>query len=55
MLDNCCAFTGHRPHKLPWRYNEADGRCLRRYFTHIMSELDVLIPERYGQNSTYRV
>ena len=28
MLDNCCAFTGHRPHKLPWRYNEADGRCL---------------------------
>jgi len=20
MLDNSCAFTGHRPHKLPWRY-----------------------------------
>ena len=28
MLDNSCAFTGHRPHKLPWRYNEADSRCL---------------------------
>ena len=28
MLDSCCAFTGHRPHKLPWRYNEADSRCL---------------------------
>ena len=28
MLDNCCAFTGHRPHKLPWRYNEADSRCV---------------------------
>ena len=28
MLDNCCAFTGHRPHKCPWRYNEADGRCV---------------------------
>ena len=28
MLDNCCAFTGHRPHKLPWRYNEADERCI---------------------------
>ena len=28
MLDNCCAFTGHRPYKLPWRYNEADSRCL---------------------------
>lgn len=23
-----CAFTGHRPYKLPWKYNEADSRCL---------------------------
>ena len=22
-----CAFTGHRPHKLPWGYDEADERC----------------------------
>ena len=22
-----CCFTGHRPGKLPWRYNEADRRC----------------------------
>ena len=22
-----CAFTGHRPHKLPWKYHEADSRC----------------------------
>ena len=28
MLENSCAFTGHRPHKLPWRYNEADRSCL---------------------------
>lgn len=28
MLDNSCAFTGHRPHKLLWRYNEADSRCV---------------------------
>ena len=28
MLDNCCAFTGHRPHKFPWRYNETDERCV---------------------------
>ena len=28
MLDTCCAFTGHRPHKFPWRYNEADERCV---------------------------
>lgn len=23
-----CAFTGHRPFKLPWRHDEADSRCL---------------------------
>ncbi len=23
-----CAFTGHRPHKLPWHTDEADPRCL---------------------------
>ena len=23
-----CAFTGHRPNKLPWRYNEQDPRCV---------------------------
>ena len=25
--ESCC-FTGHRPPKLPWRYNESDTRCL---------------------------
>ena len=25
--ESCC-FTGHRPTKLPWRYNEADSRCV---------------------------
>lgn len=28
MLDNCCAFAGHRPHKFPWKYDEADSRCV---------------------------
>ena len=23
-----CCFTGHRPGKLPWRYNEEDLRCV---------------------------
>lgn len=23
-----CAFTGHRPKKLPWGYNETDVRCI---------------------------
>jgi len=27
-LKKSCAFTGHRPHKFPWRYNEADNRCV---------------------------
>lgn len=27
MTGKCCAFTGHRPMKLPWRYNESDVRC----------------------------
>ena len=22
-----CAFTGHRPQKFPWRFNEDDPRC----------------------------
>ncbi len=28
MLINKCAFTGHRPHKFPWRYDETDSRCV---------------------------
>lgn len=23
-----CAFTGHRPSKFPWRYDETDSRCV---------------------------
>lgn len=26
--EHTCAFTGHRPEKLPWGYNEEDPRCL---------------------------
>lgn len=26
-LNKCCAFTGHRPAKFPWKYNEQDERC----------------------------
>ncbi len=28
MIEKFCAFTGHRPHKFPWRYNEVDSRCV---------------------------
>ena len=25
---NSCSFTGHRPSKFPWRYDETDSRCV---------------------------
>ena len=28
MIERCCAFTGHRPKKFPWGYDETDSRCL---------------------------
>ncbi len=28
MIKRCCAFTGHRPRKFPWGYDEADARCV---------------------------
>ena len=36
-----CAFTGHRPQKFPWRYNEADSRCisLKKVLTDQVSAL----------------
>lgn len=27
MEPNTCAFTGHRPFKFPWKYDESDFRC----------------------------
>lgn len=27
-LKKCCAFTGHRPAKFPWKYDENDLRCM---------------------------
>ena len=26
-INRCCAFTGHRPAKFPWKYDEKDKRC----------------------------
>ena len=28
MKNQSCAFTGHRPAKFPWKYDEADSRCI---------------------------
>lgn len=29
MRRKACAFTGHRPRRLPWGYDEGDARCVR--------------------------
>lgn len=28
LLNRSCAFTGHRSHKFPWKYDETDSRCI---------------------------
>lgn len=28
MLENCCAFSGHRPGRFPWKHDETDSRCV---------------------------
>lgn len=39
---NSCCFTGHRPVKLPWKYDENDPRCL-----DFKQRLDVVIDAVY--------
>jgi len=41
MFNQCCAFTGHRPKKFPWGYNEADVRCvaLKKALTEQIAKL----------------
>ncbi len=38
-LKKCCAFTGHRPKKFPWKYDETDSRCV---------ELKAVLTEQIG-------
>ncbi len=28
-MNRSCAFTGHRPYKFPWKYDESDSRCIQ--------------------------
>ncbi len=41
MERKSCAFTGHRPKKFPWGYDEADVRCvaLKKAFTEQIAKL----------------
>lgn len=27
-MNHSCAFTGHRPQRFPWRFNENDPQCV---------------------------
>jgi len=42
-LNRCCAFTGHRPRKFPWKYDEKDERCvaLKTVLTEQIEKLTV--------------
>ena len=41
MIEKYCAFTGHRPKKFPWGYDEADTRCaaLKKALTEQIAKL----------------
>lgn len=59
MNSKSCAFTGHRPSKFPWRYDEADSRCvaLKEKLTDQLTKLvnagvtDFF--QRYGRGDRY--
>lgn len=42
MIKNTCAFTGHRPSKLPWKYNETDPRCVAMKAT-LTEQIEMLV------------
>ena len=42
----CCAFTGYRPAKLPWGYDESDARCTEFRF-RLREALEYLIGKGY--------
>lgn len=46
MIERCCAFTGHRPKKFPWGYNEADARCVALKET-LVKEISKLVDAGY--------
>lgn len=45
-LCKSCAFTGHRPAKLPWGYDETDARCMQFKF-RLRQSLESLIGRGY--------
>jgi len=43
-----CSFTGHRPQKLPWKYDELDSRCVE-----FKTKLAVVIEAVYESGITH--
>ena len=41
-----CAFTGHRPNKFPWKYDETDMRC-KRLKDAVKTAIENLIDDGY--------
>ena len=46
--EHTCAFTGHRPEKLPWREDESDPRCLA-----LKKRLDEAVEDAYAQGKRH--
>ena len=47
-MNKVCAFTGHRPNKLPWRYDETDSRCVALK-TVLMGQITALAEAGFTQ------
>ena len=46
FLNRACSFTGHRPHKFPWRYNEDAPGCVALKQT-LTEQITALVDEGY--------
>ena len=48
MPSKSCAFSGHRPSKFPWKYDETDDRCVALK-TVLMEQITVLANAGFTQ------
>ena len=48
FIGRACAFTGHRPQKLPWRTDEADPGCVALK-AMLAAQIDMLIENGYTE------
>ena len=47
-IEQTCCFTGHRPEKLPWRYDESDPRCVE-----LKGRLAAALGDAYGKGKRH--